>query len=127
MSTHYTEKEIRKARRRVKAKKGFYSHLAAYTIIIVFLFLLNHITSPGNYWFQFPLLGWGVAIAFHYLGVFGIPGMNHKDKNWENQEIEKELRKIAPTQNNTPTVPEDELELKEFKKLRDDWKDSDFV
>ncbi|MFT6322136.1 MAG: hypothetical protein ACJAT4_003071 [Granulosicoccus sp.] len=33
---------------------------------------------------------------------------------------------VEPEQENI-TLPDDELELKEFKKLRDEWEDKDFV
>lgn len=122
----YSEEEYRIARKRVKAKKGFYWHLATYCIIIGFLFSINMITNPFDMWFRFPALAWGISILFHYLAVFGIPGLNFNDKSWEEQEIKKELNKRAPLSKN-PTIPDDELELREFKKLRDEWKDSDFV
>ncbi len=124
----YSEDEYRRAKKRVKAKKGFYWHLASYCIIIGFLFCINMITDPFEMWFRFPALAWGISILFHYIAVFGIPGMNFNDKAWEEKEIKKELEKRSPkSQPPPPTIPEDELELREFKKLRDDWKDSDFV
>jgi len=122
----YSEREYRKARRRVKAKQGFYWHLMSYAIIIGFLFCINVLTDPYTQWFVYPALSWGIALAFHYVGVFGIPGLNFNDKEWERKEIEKELKKNAKPFR-PPTLPDEELELKEFKKLRDDWKDSDFV
>ncbi len=127
MPTHfYTEKEYKKAKKRVKAKKGFYWHIASYLIVNTFLFSINLLTSPGDWWFIFPLLGWGVSIIFHFIGVFGIPGLNFNDKAWEEKEINKELQKMVP-QKDSPILPDEELELKEFKELRKDWKDSDFV
>ena len=127
MSTpFYSDEEYQKARKRVRAKKGFYWHLASYAITISFLFGINILTDPNELWFLYPALAWGVSILFHFIGVFGIPGLNFNDKNWEEKEIEKELRKIAPPEN-APTLPDEELELKEFKKLREDWDDADFV
>ncbi len=124
---YYSEEDYKKARKKVKAKKGFYSHLTAYLIVNSFLFLMNILTDPSDPWFQYPLLAWGVSLAFHYVGVFGIPGVNYNDSDWEEREIEKELNKMPPTEEVPPTLPEDELELKEFKKLRKEWNDSDFV
>lgn len=122
--SYYTDEDYLKARRRVKVKKGFYYHFATYCICIIFLFIINILTDPFDFWFQYPMASWGVAIAFHYIGVFGIPGFNHRDDNWEEKAIQKELDKIKKA---PPTVPHDELELKEFKKLRKEWDDSDFV
>ena len=33
------------------------------------LLLINHFT-PGTWWFQWPLLGWGIGLAFHFKAVF---------------------------------------------------------
>ena len=127
MSTsHYSEDEYLKAKKRVKAKKGFYWHLATFVIVNGFLFLINLLTSPGDWWYLFPLISWGVSLVFHFIAVFGIPGLNFNNKEWEEKEIDKELRKRAP-EAPLPTEPDEELELKEFRKLRNDWKDSDFV
>ncbi len=115
------------ARKRVKAKKGFYTHLVVYLIVNAFLFVINMLTSPFHYWFVYPLLGWGVSIAIQYFAVFGIPGKGRLDEKWEAKEMEKELRRMGKSNDDIEIEPEDELELKEFKKLRKDWEDSDFV
>ena len=125
---------IRKAKKRVKAKKGFYFHFASYAIVITFLFIMNRLTSPYENWFIYPALSWGVGIAFHYIGVFGIPGIGTLSKDWEDQEIEKELRKMGQNQevlelpkrkkSRNELDMDDHLELKEMRKNYDD---SEFV
>lgn len=125
---------IRKAKKRVKAKKGFYFHFASYVIVIGFLFVMNQITDPYNTWFIFPALSWGVGIAFHYLGVFGIPGIGTLSKDWEDKEIEKELQKMGHKQE-LLDLPEDpskkeRLEMDEhleLKEMRKNYDDSEFV
>ena len=50
------------------------------------------------------------------------------DEDWEEREIQRELAKIRRKNNiNSPIEPDEELELKEFKKLRKEWDDQDFV
>ena len=124
----HTSEELSRAKKRVKAKKDFYQHLMSYAIVNSFLFALNLITSPGYLWFVFPLMGWGVGLAFHYVGVFGIPGFDILSKEWEDREIERELRQgnqgVAPNKTAKPTTKEDPLELKE---LRKNYDDSEFV
>jgi hypothetical protein len=67
-----TEEDIiKKARKRVKAKKGFYAHLSSYIITIGFFFFVNLLSSPGDWWFYWPALAWGVGLVSHYFGVFG--------------------------------------------------------
>ncbi len=127
----YSQEEIQKAKKRVKARKDFYQHLMAYVIVNFFLFVLNMVTTPTQWWFHFPLLGWGVGLAFHYVEVFGIPGFNILSKEWEDQEMERELRKMkedkpeptAKASANKQEQPE-KLELKEVRKSYDE---SEFV
>lgn len=61
------------AKKRVKAKIGFYSHFAAYVAVISFLAIINLVTSPGTIWVHWPLLGWGIAVALHAFAVFVVP------------------------------------------------------
>ena len=126
-----TEEEIFiSANKKVKAKKGFFVHFGVFCATVLFLFTINFLTSPKFWWFLFPTLGWGIGIVAHYIGVFGISDPSVED--WENKELEKEMRKIKrqffiePESKNVP-LPDDKLELKEFKKLRNEWEDKDFV
>ena len=113
------------AKKRVEEKKEFYKHLVIFAIVMPFLFTINMLTSPFHYWFVYPLLGWGLGLAIHFFTVFGFRGRFYE--KWEAKEIEKELRRMNPTEDDFDPEPEEELELKEFKKLRKDWEDSDFV
>ncbi len=121
-----------KARKRVRGKKGFYYHLAVYLSVSLFLIAINLLTSPWDPWASYPILGWGLVLFFHYLGAIGIPFLN-LDKNWEEREIEREVQKMerkkslsAPDQEDHLQLDE-KLELKEFKKLREEWDDQEFV
>lgn len=128
----------RRAKRRVNVKKGFYYHFSIYAIIISFLAFINMWDWSGEIWFVFPMAGWGMAIAIHYVAVFGIPGSRVLTKEWEEREMEKEIRKfeyLDQKERESKGIPEEyerleleeELELKDFKKLRKDWDESDFV
>jgi len=74
------------ARKRAVQLRGFYQHLAAYVVVNAVLLAINLVTSPGRYWFFWPLFGWGIGVAFHALSVFG--GL--WGKTWEKRKI-KEL------------------------------------
>ena len=126
----YTEDEFSKAKKRVKAKKSFYQHLMSYAIVNLFLIALNLIVSPSAFWFVFPLLGWGVGLAFHYVDVFGIPGFDILSKEWEDREIERELRDSYQEREpkNMPDTPSNQKDKSlELKELRKNYDDSDFV
>ena len=114
-----------KARKRVKKKKEFYQHFGSYLVMSAFFFLLNAVTSFGNWWFYWPMLGWGIGIAFHYIDVFGIPGVGEMSKDWEEKAIEEELEKIKREKG--PSKPEDHLDLKELEKRPNKWDDSELV
>lgn len=121
---------MEKAKKKVKAKKGFYQHLMSYAIVNAFLFALNMITSSSYMWCVFPMLGWGMGLAFHYVEVFGIPGFDVLSKEWEEREMERELKILKDTKKNPEgktrqaETKEEPLELKE---LRKNYDDSEFV
>ncbi len=52
-----------------RQKDGFNRHLWSYISVNVLLFLIN-VFTPGVWWFQWPLLGWGIGLANHYRVAF---------------------------------------------------------
>lgn len=87
------ERAYKEAKKQVKKKKGFYVHLAVYLAVGLFFFLLNLVTSPGDWWFFFPLLPWGIGLTIHYLTVFGFPGTDILTEDWEARELDREMRR----------------------------------
>ena len=59
---------------RVKAKRDFYIHLSVYIAVNTLLIIINLTTASESLWFKWPLLGWGIGLVFHALGVFVIRG-----------------------------------------------------
>lgn len=53
-----------------KKVRGFFIHLFVYAAVNVLLIAVNLLYTPHFYWFLFPLLGWGVALAAHGYAVF---------------------------------------------------------
>ena len=45
-------------------RSSFHAHLWSYFIVIGVLMLIN-VMTPGPWWFQWPMLGWGIGLAFH--------------------------------------------------------------
>lgn len=58
----------RLAQRRAKAKMGWLLHAAIYLLVNAGLLALA--LSQGRHWAVFPLLGWGIGLAFHGLAVW---------------------------------------------------------
>nr|WP_220469841.1 2TM domain-containing protein [Colwellia sp. MB02u-10] len=75
----------------VRDIKGFYSHLINYTLVILALFLVNFLTSPGYYWAWWAAFGWGVGLISHGISVFEV--YNFFGADWEKKQIEKRLGK----------------------------------
>lgn len=136
-----TDPKYLEAKKRVKAKKDFFSHLGTYLVMGTFFFLLNAVTSFGNWWFYWPMLGWGLAVLFHYVDVFGIPGIEQGAGDWEERELEKELRRLGgtgkPDRSEHIRDLEDHLDLPDLQEKRPEkepaprkvkrWDESDLV
>lgn len=59
--------------KRLKAKRGFRTHLAAYVIVNTFLVLLWAVQSDsgeGGFWPFWTIVGWGIGLAFHGWSVY---------------------------------------------------------
>jgi len=72
----FTTEKIRKARLK-RRKVGFYSHLWSYLVVNVALLLVNNFT-PGPWWVQWSVLGWGIGLAFHFKAIFFNRGKIYK-------------------------------------------------
>ena len=71
------------AKKRVKELKEFYSHLASYVSVNLFLAALNLFINPDHIWFIYPLLGWGIGISTHAFKVF------FSDARWEERKMQE--------------------------------------
>ncbi len=118
------DRKYKLAQQKVKAKKGFFIHLSSYVIMGFFFLFINLFTDPSEIWFPIPLAAWGIGIAFHYIGVFGIPG---RSADWEKQQMEKELQKLGIYEEDDLDL-DDHLDLDALKAEKvKDWKDDDLV
>lgn len=126
-----TDPIVAAARTRVKKKKGFYKHLAAFIGVGFFFFAMNMVTmSDGDYelWFFFPMLPWSVGLIIHYLTIFGFPGSGALTPEWEEKQLEKEIRELRRKAGYTSHTSSDELELRNLTKEESSkWDSEDFV
>jgi hypothetical protein len=58
-------------------KSAFYRHLTAYVLVNAGLAILNLTRNPGNLWFLWVVMGWGIGVFFHGLKAFGVIGPRH--------------------------------------------------
>lgn len=103
------------ARKRVEEKKKFYQHRNVYLVIGGFFLALNLLTSPGTWWFYWPMLGWGIGLGIQYMKVFGFPGSGAGSDDWEEREMAKEMRRLAPEEPYHRDELDDHLELREVR------------
>ena len=69
--------------KRDRAIRRLRRHVLAYAAINGALFLIDLLT-PGPWWFLWPMFGWGVAVAAHWLYVKSV----HIDEVWVRQRTE---------------------------------------
>ncbi|NWJ47537.1 MAG: 2TM domain-containing protein [Chloroflexi bacterium] len=103
------ETAYRQAERRVKAKVGFYWHLASYLVVnglLIGIYLLTALAASGLYypWFIWPLAGWGIGLVFNFLAVFIFGDGTYNT----NRMIDEEMRKMGVTNYPTYQTPTDQ-------------------
>ena len=82
------EELMKRARKRVDMKMGFYVHLFVFVCVNLGLFLLNQYRG-GQSWHMFPLFGWGLGLAIHGIVTFlSLNGEGLRDRMLE-AEVEK--------------------------------------
>lgn len=84
----FTEEEYISAKKRVEDIQGFYWNIASYIVVNLFFTFLD--LRDGDYdWAFWPLLGWGIGIAFHAIETFGF----FNSSGWKDQMVKKELER----------------------------------
>lgn len=71
MSTPLTPEEIdRLARKRAGAKLGWYIHATVFVLVNLFWLAMSDYGVGSRAWSFKPMLGWGLGLVLHGLGVF---------------------------------------------------------
>lgn len=78
-----------KAKKKVQARLGLKIHLTVYLVVNAILISVNFLNSPDYLWFIWPLMGWGIAIFWHAMGVF----VFNKESGVTERMIRKEMDK----------------------------------
>jgi len=99
MKNNYKEEQnYLRAKKKVKAIKGFYVHFLVYILVNIFIsaIIIYGLMSSGytfsqtfsNFGVYSTWLFWGIGVFFHWMGVFGFKSVISQD--WEDRKI-KEL------------------------------------
>ncbi len=86
------QQRYERARKRVAALKGFYIHATAFVLVNLVLFAINVLVG-GAWWFYWPLIGWGIGLGAHALGVFGFGDGGPWGRDWEQRKIREVMDK----------------------------------
>ena len=124
-----TDYDYKKAKKRVKEKKDFYKHFASSFVIVLICLVINAMTSSYAWWL-WVLIGMGFSVVMHFITVFGVPGLFKNDEEWEERQIERELRKRGKNRPYLQAPQQDDaLELRELEKdsYQNYDEDSEFV
>ena len=90
------EDKLDRAKKRVSELKSFYQHFFLYIIVMGVLFIIDW-RDHGNWWFYWPLLGWGIGIVSHAFSTFGVFG-----RNWEDRKVKQLLEKDDTEESDRP-------------------------
>ncbi|HEX2914855.1 MAG TPA: 2TM domain-containing protein [Chloroflexia bacterium] len=134
MSNYYSEQAryaeaYRLAEQRVKARIGFYWHLASYVVVNGALFtiwLLTGLSSNSQFeypWFLWPLCCWGIGLVLHFLGVFVISDTPENRQRLMQRELDRmgytpmsgpipPVPPVIPPSNNVSPRPEEEIRIR---------------
>jgi hypothetical protein len=81
------------ARQHAARVRGFYVHCLAYALGNLTNIVVNWITRQhgGNWWFQWPLIAWTVALAVHAITITARGSW--LGPRWEERQIRKYLKR----------------------------------
>jgi uncharacterized membrane protein YdbT with pleckstrin-like domain len=81
------DENYERAKKRVNQLKGFYTNLIVYIVVIIFLAVVNYLTSPGIWWFLIVAFIWGIFVAAQGISVYRKRGLFSKE--WEDRKIKE--------------------------------------
>ncbi|MCB0631871.1 MAG: 2TM domain-containing protein [Saprospiraceae bacterium] len=116
----------KKARKKVEAKMGFYICAIVFSFTTIILLMLSFYLPAIGFWLRLPIPAFIMVLVILYVTAFGLPTTGALSKDWQEEEIEKEMLKLY-RQKKAQLPPLDELseteilELKELEQLRKKW------
>jgi 2TM domain len=69
-STNHPDELRKLAIEQLRKKRGLQAHLIAYVSVNAFLVAIWYVTGRPFFWPVFPILGWGIGLAFNIWDVY---------------------------------------------------------
>ena len=72
-------------------RRGVAAHAFVFAVVNASLFLINFLTTPGQWWFLFSVFAWGIGLVLH--AGFGLSKRVSDERlKWERLQLERRLR-----------------------------------
>ena len=120
-------KDLRKkAKKKVEAKMAFYICAIIFAFITVLLLMISSYLPSVSFWLRLPIPVFIMVLGILYISAFGLPNNGALSKDWQEEEIEREMIKLYE-QKKSELPPLEELseteilELKELERLKKKW------
>jgi len=117
---------LKKAKKKVKQKKDFYTHALVIAATSFFLLGIKFFANAWDDWgVLIPISAMILSVVIHYITVFGIAGFSAKKENWEADALKEEYLKLKQLEDSKmELLDEDQLRLKQLEKR---YRDEDLV
>lgn len=72
-----------------RKRASFKRNLAAYLVMVAVFWIIWYLTGGSTYddggvpWPVWPMLGWGIGVAFHYIGAYVAHKSNDTQKEYD--------------------------------------------
>ena len=86
---------MEEARRYVRRKRIFYSVSGVWIALSLMWFTIDLLDDSSSFWFYWPMLGTGIAVAITGIVLLGLGGLFGAD--WERREVDRYLRRQRTT------------------------------
>lgn len=122
-----------KAKKNVEVKMAFYICAVVFAGVTSVLMLLSFYLPSIAFWLMLPIPIFVMVLGILYMFAFGVPGTGLLSKEWQEEEIEKEMMRLYRRKKGQLPPPEeltDEeiFELKELEEIKSKWDSpEDFV
>jgi len=86
----------RLAIKRASAKMGWYIHACVFVSVNAFLYFSSTLGFRERHYNLYPMLGWGLGLAFHFLSVFVLgtgSGLRQSLVDRERERIQRDQRR----------------------------------